>query len=436
MTLLYCLIIPMSAPAGSLDATGPLTNGSGMLTTADIYNRLDTGAAGATPRIFREPASGPTVGTGRTLADIQGRLPVADTTNGALAEDVLQGKTFWGLRTDGTWGLKNGSKAVLALDPASTVMPTGYYAATNLATVDGDLAAANIKSGVTIFGVSGSLIQATGNASPQQVLSGSTFSNSTGVGLIGTMPNIGSFTVYPTTSDIVIPEGYHDGTGYVPGEPNLTPRNIRTGKTIFGVAGNLVDRALAKRVNKTGQVDCWDSSGIVVPCFDAGTGIGTGQDGEFQYGIDPAISPTIGVTGAYNTPPWTGIRFTVNGDGTVTDNLTALVWHKNATLKGTVTWQGALDYVVALNHIKGAAITDWRLPNINELHSLVDLTRKNPALPAPNPFTSVQLSYWSSTSDPGDTAVAWYVSMADGSVNSDKKSISKVYSVWPVRGGQ
>jgi len=60
-------------------------------------------------------------------------------------------------------------------------------------------------------------------------------------------------------------------------------------------------------------------------------------------GIDPEIPPTGGTTtGAYNTPAWTGVRFTDNGDGTVTDNLTALIWLKNADCFGTRVWADAL----------------------------------------------------------------------------------------------
>ena len=432
LALLCFLAMPVTAPAGSLDAPGAPTGGSGMPTMADIYNRLDTGTTGTAPGAFREPLNGPTVGTGRTLVDIQNRLPVADTTNGALTGDVLQGKTFWGVRTDGTWGLKSGTVPLQTLDPASSAVPAGYYAVTNLAVVDADLAAAKIRSGATIFGVSGSLIQATGNAPAAYVLTGTTFSNAAGAGLTGTMPYVGSFSAYPGTTSTPIPVGYHDGTGSVAGDSNLTVGNIRIGKTIFGVAGNLTDLALAKRVNKTGQTGCWDSAGSVVsPCA------GTGQDGQYLNGIDPAIAPAVGNSGAYTMPPWTGVRFTDNGNATVTDNLTALIWPKNANLPVIIkTWQGALDYVADMNNSKvgNFGATDWRLPNINELHSLVDLTRTNPALPVGHPFTTVRASYWSSTTNGSFPNGAWFVGTAGGLVDYDKKMNGSSY-VWPVRGG-
>jgi hypothetical protein len=102
------MAIATPALAGSLTPPGLPSAGSGMPTTAEIYNRLDTGAAIAAPGAFKTPSAGPTAGTGRSLADIQGKLPVADNTNGAAASDVKAGKTFWGLR-DGTWGVKSGT---------------------------------------------------------------------------------------------------------------------------------------------------------------------------------------------------------------------------------------------------------------------------------------------------------------------------------------
>ena len=96
-------------------------------------------------------------------------------------------------------------------------------------------------------------------------------------------------------------------------------------------------RALAKRVAKTGQTLCYDVAGGTIACA------GTGQDGQYQAGIDPVVAPTCcGTTNAYNTPAWTGVRFTDNGDGTVTDNLTALIWLKNANCFGPPNWATAL----------------------------------------------------------------------------------------------
>ena len=50
-------------------------------------------------------------------------------------------------------------------------------------------------------------------------------------------PNLGQVIITPTTSNQTIPEGYHNGTGYVKGDPNLVSDNIVNGISIFGVNG-------------------------------------------------------------------------------------------------------------------------------------------------------------------------------------------------------
>jgi len=187
----------------------------------------------------------------------------------------------------------------------------------------------------------------------------------------------------------------------------------------------------ATRVPKTGQTGCWDSDGSVETCT------GTGQDGDYQLGVSPAVTPRSGETGSYTVYGWSGTRFTDNNDGTVTDNLTGLIWLKNAnSLSGSTVWASALSYC---NNLEAGGYTDWRLPNINELHSLVDLSGEtNPALLDGHPFTNVVCEgyvYWSSTTyEHISHGNAWWVYMGTGHVGIDYKDISYNF-VWPVRGG-
>jgi hypothetical protein len=183
-------------------------------------------------------------------------------------------------------------------------------------------------------------------------------------------------------------------------------------------------------VEDSGLKGCWDEEGVSRPCA------GTGEDGEFQAGVS-----------------WPTPRFTDNGDGTVTDNLTGLIWLKDANCPGeTKTWQQALDWVenplnsggTACSDYAAGTFTDWRLPNLRELQSLVAYGYYGPALPNTagtgqlvegDPFTGVQsLFYWSSTTDVHSTNEAWGVHMVKGEVNDGFKFLD-VY-VWPVRGGQ
>ncbi|KJU82724.1 secreted protein containing DUF1566 [Candidatus Magnetobacterium bavaricum] len=147
------------------------------------------------------------------------------------------------------------------------------------------------------------------------------------------------------------------------------------------------------------------------------TAYGTGDDGTLQKGVT-----------------WPSPRFTASAN-TVTDNLTGLMWTKDANLAGTVTWQGALDYVASMNSQTGTyGYTDWRLPNKNELSSLIDHGASAPALQYSHPFVNVQSdSYWSSTTH-YNTPSAWLVSMGDGYVYGSGKSSN--HYVWPVRAGQ
>jgi len=106
---------------------------------------------------------------------------------------------------------------------------------------------------------------------------------------------------------------------------------------------------------------------------------------------------------------WPSPRFTDHGDGTITDELTGLMWSKNANPAGNRIWQGALDYGETLS-IGG--YSDWRLPNRKELFSLIDHSKYTPALPVDHLFQNVQSGYyWSSTTYADDTDYAWFVYM-------------------------
>ncbi len=60
-----------------------------------------------------------------------------------------------------------------------------------------------------------------------------------------------------------------------------------------------------------------------------------------------------------------------NGDGTITDHATGLMWQKVDSGQG-MDWGHALSYAA---NLKLAGHTDWRLPNAKELQSIVDYTR-------------------------------------------------------------
>ncbi len=115
------------------------------------------------------------------------------------------------------------------------------------------------------------------------------------------------------------------------------------------------------------------------------------------------------------------------GNGTIFNQTTGLIWQK--TEGGKRTWEGAIVYCE--NLILGG-FEDWRLPDINELRSLVDRSKYNPAIDKiyfPDITPSV---YWSSSTPPSHNDYAWFVSFHTGNVNNYSKSYS--YYVRCVRG--
>ena len=144
-------------------------------------------------------------------------------------------------------------------------------------------------------------------------------------------------------------------------------------------------------------------------------------------------------------------RFTDNSSGTVTDNLTGLIWLQNANVAGARNWVEALADVENLNKdgvMNGASAgdksnggihqKDWRLPNRNELASLTDSSNNNPALPSgySSFFNNVQSgSYWSGDTLKGGIAYAWIVNLSDLGILDTANKAEMCY-VWPVRAGK
>jgi hypothetical protein len=130
---------------------------------------------------------------------------------------------------------------------------------------------------------------------------------------------------------------------------------------------------------------------------------------------------------------WPNPRFTDHGNGTVTDNLTGLMWTKNANIWGGVTWNTAVDNCEGYSL---AGYSDWRLPNVQELQSLMDYGRSNPALPSGHPFAGVVSpnGNWSGTTRAEAPTDAWYVRLGNGLIYNAAKTT--LLFVWAVRGGQ
>ncbi len=240
------------------------------------------------------------------------------------------------------------------------------------------------------------------------------------------------------------------GTTGAQGVQGLTGAAGATGPT--GTTGAAGAQGIQGFTGATGPQGATGATGATGPTGPAGSSganytvpsarvLATGQVKSYAVGDDGDWMPGAS----------TASRFLDNGDGTVKDNLTGLVWLTNAncsaTLGGVVstgtglTWANALTWSNNLatgscGLTDGSVAGQWRLPNRTELMSLVDLSHATPpALPSGHPFTTVQsFGYWSGSTYAGNTTGAWLVNMVDGYVNDFNKAYS--FYVWPVRAGQ
>lgn len=127
-------------------------------------------------------------------------------------------------------------------------------------------------------------------------------------------------------------------------------------------------------------------------------------------------------------PALIAFRFSENGDGAITDNLTHLVWQKTPA-PDSMTWENAL---VFAENLALSGSDDWRLPNIKELQSLNDESLANPSVD-PAFFPEIGLKkYWSGTSLPNQPTKAWYLDTHFGITTYELKT--RKLNVFCVRG--
>lgn len=113
--------------------------------------------------------------------------------------------------------------------------------------------------------------------------------------------------------------------------------------------------------------------------------------------------------------------------GVVTDNVTSLQWQDDVVPE-KIRWQAGIEYCEALSLDGGG----WRLPNINELTSIVDDSAYDPAI---NTIFVNILSgaYWSSTSSSHSSLSAWNMNLSLGNHSFVNKTYT--YYIRCVRAG-
>jgi hypothetical protein len=120
--------------------------------------------------------------------------------------------------------------------------------------------------------------------------------------------------------------------------------------------------------------------------------------------------------------------FVDNGNGTITDKSTGLMWQKSGS-SGAKTWKQAQKYVNGLNKNVFAGYANWRLPTIEELASLVEREKVDGVHIDPI-FYDKQKSCWSAdtklTNVTNEGYTSWIVKFSDGIVIRERWSSSKV----------
>jgi Protein of unknown function (DUF1566) len=164
-------------------------------------------------------------------------------------------------------------------------------------------------------------------------------------------------------------------------------------------------------LSDTGQSSCygdtWDATAIPCPAVDESL---YGQDAQYN-GLIPTYKD--------------------NGDGTVSDLNTGLMWQQNTadtdnsstiTVDDELNWDGAKSYCAGLSL---ATFDDWHLPEFSELVSIVDYGRSGPAI---HPVFSevaypLYSRYWTATQSVTYTSYAWQIYFGDGSDEHNGKTL-------------
>ena len=141
------------------------------------------------------------------------------------------------------------------------------------------------------------------------------------------------------------------------------------------------------------------------------------------------FTPIFGEDSDYTIHP---LSYTDNGDGTVTDNNTGLMWQQ--TDDGILrNWYDAASYYTNLSL---AGHTDWRLPDINELLDIVNYGVHSPAIDTTYFLNTRNHLYWTLTADASRTNGVWVVDFDKGNSGINQKHIDAKGFAKCVRSGE
>lgn len=229
---------------------------------------------------------------------------------------------------------------------------------------------------------------------------------------------------------LVNPCGDVDGSGTVATTDALIVLRTAVGQNV-AIQCEVEGDGGGSSLLRTGVTKCYAGNGTEVDC------IGSGQDGESKSGV--------------------ALAYTDNGNGTITDDKTGLVWEKldDANLDGdagihdkdrTYSWINTQEKVATFNAFSFGGHSDWRVPNIRELQSLLNFGRAEPAIATifdddctPGckstdcSCTSSSTSYWTSTPYHDVPSHSWAVYFLDGQITAQNRTVA--FHVRLVAGG-
>jgi len=136
---------------------------------------------------------------------------------------------------------------------------------------------------------------------------------------------------------------------------------------------------------------------------------------DFHHNLVWGVHFSYGSTSSYPNNHKVRVRCVID-DNAQTLNTNKMEWQDNER-SSSLKWEEAINYCEELN-LNGMG---WRLPNINELKSIVDYSKNNPAIKSS--FSEITpLQYWSSSTNHTSKNFAWSISFRNGDVWS---SVSK-----------
>jgi len=286
-------------------------------------------------------------------------------------------------------------------------------------------------------------------AIPTATTDSATFVTSTTVTLNGTVNPHGSTTAYyfeygttPSYGSTTISTNAGSGASAVSVNSSVHELSCDTTYHYRLVAGNTMGMSYGLEQSfttgtrssemppDTGQTNCYNNSSQI-SCPQIGEDF-YGQDGNYTINVlSYAKLDANGNALPDSAPSWTMVR----------DNVTGLIWETKIDdgsihdKDNTYTWQDAQDvFVASLNASSFGGYTNWRMPTLMELASLVDIGTNSPAIDITFFPNTVSSNYWSSTTYAETTFGAWGIYFLYGDDFNTNKAIE--YYVRAVRGGQ